>query len=174
MKWRACGIHRVISLLITHHSVLITSFLSLVTRHLSRLGGIMSRGEALERPRAYLDVRMGELLARLAKDYPQQEALVYPDRRLRYDFSQLEWMARQIARGLLSLGVERGERVALWATNIPEWVVLQFALAKIGAVLVTVNTSLRAAELEYLLKQSEASTLITVSGFRDIDYVATI
>ena len=134
----------------------------------------MSTSEALERPRAYLDVRVGELLARLAKDYPQQEALVYPDRGLRYDFSQLEWMTRQTARGLLSLGIERGERVALWATNIPEWVVLQFALAEIGAVLVTVNTSLRAAELEYLLKQSEAATLITVGGFRDVDYVATI
>jgi len=134
----------------------------------------MSTGGALERPGAYLDVKVGELLALLAKDYPRQEALIYPDRPLRYDFSQLEWLARQIARGLLSLGIERGDRVALWATNIPEWVVLQFALAKIGAVLVTVNTSLRAAELEYLLKQSEASTLITISGFRDLDYVATI
>src|ERR1700742_2313896 len=96
---------------------------------------------------AYLDVTLGELLARLAQDYPQQEALIYPDRQLRYNFSQLEALARQIARGLLSLGIEPGDRVALWATNIPEWVVLQFALAKIGAILVTVNTSLRAAEL---------------------------
>jgi fatty-acyl-CoA synthase len=134
----------------------------------------MPTGEALERPCAYLNVQVGELLALLAKDYPQHEALIYPDRRLRYDFSHLEWLARQIARGLLSLGIERGDRVALWATNVPEWVVLQFALAKIGAVLVTVNTSLRAAELEYLLKQSEASTLITISGFRDVDYVAAI
>jgi fatty-acyl-CoA synthase len=93
---------------------------------------------------------------------------------LRYDFSQLEWLARQIAKGLLSLGVERGDRVALWATNVPEWIVLQFALAKLGAVLVTVNTSLRAAELEYLLKQSETSTLITIAGFRDVDYVDTV
>src|SRR5438045_9223406 len=118
----------------------------------------MATGEALERPRAYLDVKVGELLARLAKDYPQQEALVYPDRHLRYDFSQLEWLARQIARGLLSLGIERGERVALWATNVPEWVGLQFALAKLGAVRVAVNTPLRAAELAYLLRTSEAST----------------
>jgi fatty-acyl-CoA synthase len=62
----------------------------------------------------------------------------------------------------------------VWAPNIPEWVVLQFALAKIGAILVTVNTSLRAAEVEYLLKQSETSTLITISGFRDNDYVQTL
>lgn len=127
-----------------------------------------------ERPRAYRDVKMGELLALLARDYPQKEALIYPDRALRYDFSQLEWLARQISKGLLDVGIRRGDRVALWAPNVPEWVVLQFALAKIGAILVTVNTSLRATELEYLLKQSEASTLITVAGFRDVNYVQTI
>lgn len=134
----------------------------------------MSRTEAVERPGAYRDVRVGELLTLLARDYPQNEALIYTDRGLRYDFSQLEWLARQVAKGLLSLNVSRGDRVALWAPNIPEWVVLQFALAKIGAILVTVNTNLRAAEIEYLLKQSESSTLITVAGFRDIDYVETL
>jgi fatty-acyl-CoA synthase len=130
--------------------------------------------EATGRPRAYRDVKVGELLALLARDYPQKEALVYPDRGLRYDFSHLEWLARQIAKGLISLGVGRGDRVALWAPNVPEWVVLQFALAKVGAILVTVNTSLRATEIEYLLNQSETSTLITVTGFRDINYVETI
>ncbi|HEY7914695.1 MAG TPA: AMP-binding protein [Blastocatellia bacterium] len=134
----------------------------------------MATGEALKQPRAYRDVTLGELLSRLARHYPQNEALIYPDRGLRYDFSHLEWLARQTAKGLLSLGIERGDRVALWAPNVPEWVVLQFALAKIGAVLVTVNTSLREAELEYLLKQSEANTLITVAGFRDVDYVNTV
>jgi fatty-acyl-CoA synthase len=125
-------------------------------------------------PRAYSDVKLGELLELLARDYPKQEALTYPSRNLRYDFSELEWLARRIARGLLSVGIERGDRVALWANNVPEWVVLQFALAKIGAILVTVNTSLRAPELEYLLKQSESSTLITISGFKDVDYVDAI
>ncbi|HJZ67011.1 MAG TPA: AMP-binding protein, partial [Blastocatellia bacterium] len=133
----------------------------------------MSAG-AFENPRAYKDVSVGELLARLARDYPEREALIYPDRGLRYDFNQLEWLARKIARGLLSLGIETGDRVAVWAPNIPEWVVLQFALAKIGAILVTVNTGLRAAEIEFLLKQSESSTFITVAGVRDVDYVETI
>ena len=71
----------------------------------------------------------------------------------------------------MALGVEPGERVVLWATNVPEWVVLQFALAKIGAILVTANTSLRARDIDYLLRQSEAATLITIRGFRDVDYV---
>src|SRR5512144_794853 len=128
----------------------------------------------MDRPLAYRDVSVGELLAVLARDYPENEALIYPDRGLRYDFSQLEWLARKTARGPLSLGIRAGDRVALWAPNIPEWVVLQFALAKIGAVLVTVNTSLRAAEIEFLLKQSESAMLITVAGFRDVDYVETV
>lgn len=132
------------------------------------------KGEPTSKPIAYRDVCIGELLALLARDYPQNEALIYPDRGLRYDFSSLEELAREIAKGLLSLGIKTGERVALWAPNIPEWIVLQFALAKIGAVLVTVNTGLRGAEIEYLLSQSESALLITVAGFKDIDYVETI
>jgi non-ribosomal peptide synthetase component F len=73
---------------------------------------------------------------------PDNEALVYSDRNLRWNFRELETEARLIARGLIASGVERGDRVAVWATNVPEWIVLQFALAKIGAILVTVNTSL--------------------------------
>lgn len=122
----------------------------------------------------FRDVTVGALLTRLAESIPANEALVYADRVLRLTFAQLEAEARLIARGLLASGVERGERVALWATNVPEWVVLQFALAKIGAVLVTVNTSLRANEMDYLLRQSEAATVITIGGFRDVDYVAAL
>ena len=134
----------------------------------------MSTAEAFEKDRGYCDVGVGELLSLLAQDYPEHEALIYPDLGLRFDFNQLEWLSRKIARGLMDVGVESGDRVALWAPNVPEWVVLQFALAKIGAILVTVNTSLRGAEIEFLLKQSESSTLITVAGFRDVDYVETI
>lgn len=122
----------------------------------------------------YRDVTVGALLTRLAESLPNHEALVYADRNLRWTFAELEAEARLIARGLLALGVQRGERVAVWATNVPEWVVLQFALAKIGAILVTVNTALRAHEIEYLLRQSECGTVITIRGFKDVDYVAAL
>ncbi len=122
-------------------------------------------------PPPYRDITLGDLSAQLARAIPDNEALVYQDRNLRLTFAELEAEARSVARGLMACGVERGERVALWATNVPEWVVLQFALAKIGAILVTVNTSLRANEIDYLLRQSEAATLITIRGFRDIDYI---
>jgi fatty-acyl-CoA synthase len=93
---------------------------------------------------------------------------------LRWSFQRLEDLAQDCARGLASLGIHKGERVALWSTNLPEWVVLFFALAKIGAIMVTVNTLLRKHEVEYLLSQSEACTLILNTGFRDVDYIDVV
>jgi fatty-acyl-CoA synthase len=119
----------------------------------------------------YRDVTVGALLTRLAEALPDNDALVYGDGGPRWTFAQLEVEAREIARGLLALGVKPGERVAVWATNVPEWVVLQFALAKIGAILVTVNTALRGQEIDYLLRQSGTGTLVTIRGFRDVDYI---
>lgn len=74
----------------------------------------------------------------------------------------------------MSLGIQKGEHVAIWATNVPEWVISQFATAKMGAVLVTVNTSYRAHELEYLLQQSESTTLLLIDGYRDASYLQMI
>ena len=119
------------------------------------------------------DVTVGDLLTRLAETQPDRDALVYADGP-RYTFRTLDREVRTVARGLAAAGVERGERVVVWATNVPEWVVLQFALAKIGAILVTANTSLRAHEIDYLLRQSEATTLVTIRGFRDVDYLAEL
>ncbi len=118
----------------------------------------------------YRDVTVGDLLTRLSHALPNADALVY-DRQPRYSFQTLEREVRTIARGLIAAGVEPGERVVLWATNVPEWVVLQFALAKIGAILVTANTSLRAHDIDYLLRQCEAATVITIDGFRDLKYL---
>src|SRR3954471_6127918 len=118
----------------------------------------------------YRDVTVGDLLSRLAAALPDREALVYGGGP-RFTFAALEREARMVARGLMALGVARGERVVLWATNVPEWIVLQFAIAKAGAILVTANTSLRARDIDYVLRQSEAATLITIRGFRDVDYI---
>ncbi|MCI0338775.1 MAG: AMP-binding protein [Acidobacteria bacterium] len=125
-------------------------------------------------PPPYRDLTIGALLTHLARALPDHEALVYSDRNLRLTYAELEAEARLIARGLMACGVEHGERVALWATNVPEWIVLQFALAKIGAILVTVNTALRAHELDYLLRQCEAATLIAIRGFKDVDYISVL
>jgi fatty-acyl-CoA synthase len=127
--------------------------------------------ESLDPP--YRDVTVGGLLTNLARAIPARPALSY-ENGPRYTFAELDAEARLMARGLIANGVANGERVVVWATNVPEWVVLQFALAKIGAVLVTANTALRAKDIDYLLRQSEAATLVTIRGFRGVDYVAAL
>ena len=126
---------------------------------------------AMPTPPPYRDVTIGRLLTLLADALPGREALVYSHAGERWTFRALDDEARLIARGLVVRGVKPGDRVAVWATNVPEWIVLQSALAKIGAILVTVNTALRANEVEYLLRQSETSTLFTIRGFRSVDYL---
>src|SRR5690242_4132598 len=116
------------------------------------------------------DITVGQLLTQLAHDLPNHEALVTA--RVRWTFAELERRAESCARALLACGLKKGDRAAVWATNRPEWVLLQFALAKAGIILVTVNTALKAAEVEYLLRQSQANALFLISGFRDLDYVA--
>ena len=120
-----------------------------------------------------LDFTMGQLLEDTASRFPENDALVYPDRGLRYSYRDFDALTDRVAKGLLRLGIKKGDHVAIWATNVPEWVVLQFATGKIGAVLVTVNTNYKSAELRYVLEQSDATTLFLVRGFKDTDYVET-
>jgi len=117
---------------------------------------------------------VGGLLDDMARRYPDNEALVYPERGLRYSYKQFNDACRQIAKGLLRLGIKKGDNIAIWAYNVPEWVLLQFASAKIGAVLVTVNTSYKSAELEYILGQSDSTSLFMVGSFKDTNYVETL
>jgi fatty-acyl-CoA synthase len=96
------------------------------------------------------------------------------DRDFRLTYREFGELVDNLAKGLMALGIQRGEKVAIWATNVPYWVAFQFATAKIGAILLTVNTFYRTAELEYLLKQSEAENILLIDSFRDIDYVGTV
>ena len=113
---------------------------------------------------------VGAVLERNARDWPDEEALVYPNRQRRYTWASLNEEVDRLARGLLALGVRKGDRVAIWATNVPEWLSALYATSKIGAVLVTVNTHYRASEIEYLLKQSEANYLLLIEGYRGFSY----
>jgi fatty-acyl-CoA synthase len=121
-----------------------------------------------------INLTTGKLLDDMAVRYPDNEALVYHERGLRYTYREFNEVCRQVAKGLLRLGVRKGDNISIWAYNVPEWVILQFATAKIGAILVTVNTSYKSAELEYILNQSDSTTLFMVKSFKDTDYVATL
>ncbi len=117
---------------------------------------------------------IGQLLDEQSKKYPQNEALVYADRDLRMTYEQLNYQARLVARGLMALGIEKGDHIAVWTTNVPEWVQLQFGTGKMGAPIVTVNTNYRASELEYLLKQSDAKTIFLIENYRDHSFINTL
>jgi len=121
-----------------------------------------------------MNITMGDLLDQKANELLGHDALIYPTDNTRYSYSEFTDMCNKIARGMIAMGIKKGDHVAIWATNCPEWIIVFFATAKIGAVLVTVNTNYKAFELEYLLKQSDSTTLILIEGFKDSNYIEQI
>ncbi len=118
-----------------------------------------------------LDFTFGELLEKYASETPNHEFMVYADRNLRFTYSQFNSRVDQLAKGLLHIGVKPNDKVGIWANNVPDWLTFMFATAKIGAVLVTINTSYKSTELEYILQNADIHTLCLVDGYRDSDYV---
>jgi fatty-acyl-CoA synthase len=133
-----------------------------------------NQGEIMATDSGLREITLGDLLEETAAKYGDHDALVYADRDFRLTYREFNGLVDEMARGLMALGVEKGEKVAVWATNIPFWVTLQFATARIGAVLLTVNTNYKSAELAYLLKQSETENLFIIDGFQDTDYISTV
>lgn len=119
-------------------------------------------------------ITLGELVDRTTSSYPDNDAIVYPGRGLRYSYEKFRDACNQFAKGLLGLGVKKGDHIAVWGTNVPEWAISQFGIPRIGAVLVTVNTSYKSFELEYLLKQSDATTLIMVESTKSSDFISIL
>lgn len=117
---------------------------------------------------------IGQIFDRTVEKYPDNPAVVYVDRDFRLTYRQFATYVNETAKGLMALGIKKGEKVGIWATNVPYWVILQFATAKIGAVLLTVNTNYKTAELEYLLSQSDCENLFLIDGYQDTDYISTI
>ena len=121
-----------------------------------------------------LRTTIGDLLDRQADKFGDRDALVHVETGARYTYSQFRDEVDRVACSLMALGIAKGHHVGIWATNYAEWVVAQFATAKIGAVLVNVNPAYRTHELAYLLEQSEANALILIGQFRTSDYVAML
>ncbi|GAO02877.1 AMP-binding protein [Anaeromyxobacter sp. PSR-1] len=117
---------------------------------------------------------IGENLRRTVERFPDREALVSVYQGYRATYRQFWEETSLVARGLLVRGVKKGDRVGIWAPNRYEWVVWQYATARIGAIMVTVNPAYRVHELEYALKQSGVSMLALSRTFRNADYVAMV
>jgi fatty-acyl-CoA synthase len=123
------------------------------------------------RPEDIEGLTVGGLLDLVHERRPDDEALVYPDRNLRYTYAQFREVVEDCARALMALGIEKGDHVAVWGQNVPEWVTLQFATGKVGAVLVTINPAYKSHELQYVLDQSDAAALFLTEGLRDADFL---
>ncbi|HMG56376.1 MAG TPA: AMP-binding protein, partial [Kofleriaceae bacterium] len=117
---------------------------------------------------------IGEQLRRTVEAFPDREALVVRSQGYRATYRALWDAADQVARGLLAMDIQRGDRVGVWSPNRFEWVVLQYATARIGAILVNINPAYKATELGYVLNQAGVSVLAMSRGFRTNDYVAML
>ena len=114
---------------------------------------------------------IGQFLEHWAETTPDKEYMVYSDRDLRFTYRQFNERVDNLAKGLLSIGVKKGDHVGIWATNVPDWLTFLYASAKIGAVLVTVNTNYKQSEVEYLVKDSDMHTLCITEGVFDGSYI---
>lgn len=120
------------------------------------------------------EITLGDLLDEMAEKYPDHDCVIYTDRSFRKSYREFRDLVNLTAKGFMRLGVKKGDHVSIWATNYPEWLLTMFATAKIGAVLVTVNTNYKIFEVEYLLRQSDTHTLVLIDGFKDTNYVEII
>ena len=116
-------------------------------------------------------ITVGDFFTRTVSLYPNREACVFCQSGERWTWSQLSQKVDQLAAGLLALGIYKGDRVGIWSPNRAEWVLAQFATARIGAILVNINPAYRRAELEYALAKVGVKVLITAESFKTSKYL---
>ena len=121
-----------------------------------------------------IDLTFPQVLDRMVQEFPDQICFDYSELDYKRTYSQFRDDVDTFARALIAMGVKRGDHVAIWATNVPQWYITFWATTKIGAVLVTVNTAYKIHEAEYLLRQSDTHTLVMIDGYKDSDYVGII
>jgi fatty-acyl-CoA synthase len=121
-----------------------------------------------------LGLTIGEMFDQIADQYPDHEALIARHQGLRYTYRQLQEEVDRCARGLMALGLQKGERIGIWSPNRAEWTITQFASSTIGAILVNINPSYRVHELEYALQQSGCAMLVIAPQFRTSDYTEMV
>ena len=122
----------------------------------------------------FTDLTMGAFLEKEVAEHPDRDFLVMPDRGLRWSYAQFDERVNALAKGLLAIGMTNGMHLGVWARNVPDWLTFMFATAKIGVVLVTMNSAYKSHELAYVLEQADLDALAVIDAFRDVDYVETI
>lgn len=121
-----------------------------------------------------IEKTLGSFIEKWAVETPNQDFIVYADRDLRFTYAQFDERVNRLAKGLLSIGIKKGDHVGIWATNVPDWLTFTFATAKIGVILVTINTNYKVHELEYLMNNADLAAICLIDGWRDSDYVGMV
>jgi len=117
---------------------------------------------------------IGENFSKTCKTFPQRDALICLHQNYRATYAQLWQQVEEVAKALLAINVKKGDRVALWSPNCYEWVLVQYATARIGVILVNINPAYRSSELAYVLGQSEATVVISAVSFKGNSYKTMI
>lgn len=113
---------------------------------------------------------IGDVLRQTAQRFPDKDALVFPGLEMRLSYAELDMAVDAVAKALLAIGFKKGDHVACWATNVPQWPLVQLATARIGVVFVTVNPAYRSSELSYVLKQGDIAGLFLIDSFKTSNY----
>lgn len=133
------------------------------------------KGTQLQPPNDFFETTFGDLIDQRAEEYGDKEAILYVSPfEKKYTYNDYREITDKVAKSLIKLGVKKGDHVSMWGTNIPQWIFALGGASKVGAVLVTVNTNYKAAEIEYLLRQSDTHTLITINEHKGNNYVESI
>jgi len=161
--------------------VVFPNFVNYMSRYLEKSGiktklfeNAAKTGKFIWEKDTLIDLTFPQILDRVVEEFPDQFAFRYTSTDYTRTYAEFRDDVDTFARALLSMGVRTGDHVAVWATNVPQWYITFWAVTKIGAVLVTVNTAYKIYEAEYLLRQSDAHTLVMIDGYKDSNYVEII
>lgn len=116
-------------------------------------------------------VTIGDLLDRVTTRYPENDSIVDITKGVRYSYREVLGIVNRLAKGFLKMGLKKGEHIVLWAPNISEWIITEFAVAKIGCVLISVDINCQLQQLNYLLRQSDSQSLIMSEGLKGYEYL---
>ena len=163
-----------LEMILTHYAVYMGRFGNPRRQKKHLYSNKAGTGKFIWKKETLIEKTFSQVLDAMAEEFPDQYAIKYTTLDYTRTYSQFRDDVDQVARALIAMGVKAGDKVAIWATNVPQWYLTFWATTKIGAVLVTVNTAYKIHEAEYLLRQSDTHTLVMIEGYRDSPYAKIV
>ena len=163
-----------LEMILTHYAVYMGRFGNPRRQKKHLYSNKAGTGKFIWKKETLIEKTFSQVLDAMVEEFPDQYAIKYTTLDYTRTYAQFRDDVDQVARALIAMGVKAGDKVAVWATNVPQWYLTFWAATKIGAVLVTVNTAYKIHEAEYLLRQSDTHTLVMIESYRDSPYAKII